>query len=171
MTKCAELLNDSIDIDFIDINVGCPIDVVYSKVSVFRVHVFDLFEVLYFILTLQLDFLFSDWLSSKYAECIENVHCILHLDCARCFWCVIVTLTDPFFHLEKLLLFFMICGILMHFIRYFFHELDQMILFFCGVRISWVNLVARETLKIRCTCAYVDARPVHSPSVCAVNEH
>ena len=32
MTKCAELLNDSIDIDFIDINVGCPIDVVYSKV-------------------------------------------------------------------------------------------------------------------------------------------
>ena len=25
--------------------------------------------------TLQLNFLFSDWLFSKYAECIENVHC------------------------------------------------------------------------------------------------
>ena len=26
--------------------------------------------------TLQLNFLFSDWLFSKYAECIENFHCI-----------------------------------------------------------------------------------------------
>ena len=25
--------------------------------------------------TLQLNFLFSDWFFSKYAECIENVHC------------------------------------------------------------------------------------------------
>ena len=25
--------------------------------------------------TLQLNFLFSDWLLSKYAECVENVHC------------------------------------------------------------------------------------------------
>ena len=25
--------------------------------------------------TFQLNFLFSDWLFSKYAECIENVHC------------------------------------------------------------------------------------------------
>ena len=25
--------------------------------------------------TLELNFLFSDWLFSKYAECIENVHC------------------------------------------------------------------------------------------------
>ena len=44
--------------------------------------------------TLQLNFLFSDWLFSKYAECIENVHCTLltapklRPDCARCFWCV-----------------------------------------------------------------------------------
>ncbi|XP_030846055.1 tRNA-dihydrouridine(47) synthase [NAD(P)(+)]-like [Strongylocentrotus purpuratus] len=31
MTRCAELLNDRLDIDFIDINVGCPIDLVYHK--------------------------------------------------------------------------------------------------------------------------------------------
>ncbi|XP_051872273.1 tRNA-dihydrouridine(47) synthase [NAD(P)(+)]-like [Pristis pectinata] len=31
MTKCAELLNQSIDVDFVDINVGCPIDLVYQK--------------------------------------------------------------------------------------------------------------------------------------------
>ncbi|XP_066441477.1 tRNA-dihydrouridine(47) synthase [NAD(P)(+)]-like [Eleutherodactylus coqui] len=31
MTKCAELLNNSIEVDFVDINVGCPIDLVYKK--------------------------------------------------------------------------------------------------------------------------------------------
>ncbi|XP_072179849.1 tRNA-dihydrouridine(47) synthase [NAD(P)(+)]-like [Diadema setosum] len=31
MTKCAELLSNTIDIDFIDVNVGCPIDLVYHK--------------------------------------------------------------------------------------------------------------------------------------------
>ncbi|XP_062452158.1 tRNA-dihydrouridine(47) synthase [NAD(P)(+)]-like isoform X1 [Rhea pennata] len=31
MTKCAELLNQTIEVDFIDINVGCPIDLVYRK--------------------------------------------------------------------------------------------------------------------------------------------
>ncbi|NXH42341.1 DUS3L synthase, partial [Dicaeum eximium] len=31
MTKCAELLNRTIDVDFVDINVGCPIDLVYQK--------------------------------------------------------------------------------------------------------------------------------------------
>ncbi|XP_067862748.1 tRNA-dihydrouridine(47) synthase [NAD(P)(+)]-like [Heptranchias perlo] len=31
MTKCAELLNQNIDVDFVDINVGCPIDLVYHK--------------------------------------------------------------------------------------------------------------------------------------------
>ncbi|CAI9540559.1 unnamed protein product [Staurois parvus] len=31
MTKCAELLNRTIDVDFVDINVGCPIDLVYNK--------------------------------------------------------------------------------------------------------------------------------------------
>ena len=61
--------------------------------------------------TLQLNFLLSDWLFSKYAECIENVHCTprtacrLRPDCPRCFWCVIshanVTSTDPFFSLGK----------------------------------------------------------------------
>uniref|UniRef100_A0A8D2JCR1 tRNA-dihydrouridine(47) synthase [NAD(P)(+)] n=1 Tax=Varanus komodoensis TaxID=61221 RepID=A0A8D2JCR1_VARKO len=32
MTKCAELLNRAIEVDFVDINVGCPIDLIYSKV-------------------------------------------------------------------------------------------------------------------------------------------
>ncbi|NXR25981.1 DUS3L synthase, partial [Cinclus mexicanus] len=31
MTKCAELLNRTINVDFVDINVGCPIDLVYKK--------------------------------------------------------------------------------------------------------------------------------------------
>ncbi|XP_062034194.1 tRNA-dihydrouridine(47) synthase [NAD(P)(+)]-like [Lepus europaeus] len=31
MTKCAELLNRTLDVDFVDINVGCPIDLVYKK--------------------------------------------------------------------------------------------------------------------------------------------
>ncbi|KAM5232381.1 tRNA-dihydrouridine(47) synthase [NAD(P)(+)]-like isoform 1-T1 [Hipposideros larvatus] len=31
MIKCAELLNRTIEVDFVDINVGCPIDLVYKK--------------------------------------------------------------------------------------------------------------------------------------------
>ncbi|XP_060640918.2 tRNA-dihydrouridine(47) synthase [NAD(P)(+)]-like [Anolis sagrei] len=31
MTKCAELLNRTIEADFVDINVGCPIDLIYNK--------------------------------------------------------------------------------------------------------------------------------------------
>lgn len=46
MTKCAELLNRTIDVDFVDINVGCPIDLVYKKVrkfcGAFSFHVFSL---------------------------------------------------------------------------------------------------------------------------------
>lgn len=36
MTKCAELLNRTIEVDFVDINVGCPIDLVYKKVTAAR---------------------------------------------------------------------------------------------------------------------------------------
>lgn len=31
MTRCAELLGRTIEVDFVDINVGCPIDLVYRK--------------------------------------------------------------------------------------------------------------------------------------------
>ncbi|CAK8696693.1 unnamed protein product [Clavelina lepadiformis] len=31
MARCAELLNKTCDIDFIDINLGCPIDLIYKK--------------------------------------------------------------------------------------------------------------------------------------------
>ena len=33
MSKCAELLQNKTEIDFIDVNVGCPIDLVFNKVT------------------------------------------------------------------------------------------------------------------------------------------
>lgn len=33
MTRCAELINNSTEVDFVDINSGCPIDLVYKKVK------------------------------------------------------------------------------------------------------------------------------------------
>jgi hypothetical protein len=33
MSKCAELLQSKTEIDFIDVNVGCPIDLVFNKVQ------------------------------------------------------------------------------------------------------------------------------------------
>ena len=32
MIKCAQLLDEQTDIDFIDINMGCPIDLIYKQV-------------------------------------------------------------------------------------------------------------------------------------------
>ena len=31
MTQCAELFNDQVDCDFVDVNMGCPIDIVFKK--------------------------------------------------------------------------------------------------------------------------------------------
>ncbi|KAG9355854.1 hypothetical protein JZ751_000696 [Albula glossodonta] len=38
MTRCAELLNKNIEVDFVDINSGCPIDLVYKKDKVNIAH-------------------------------------------------------------------------------------------------------------------------------------
>ncbi len=32
MSRCAEMLNQEAEMDFIDINIGCPIDLVFKKV-------------------------------------------------------------------------------------------------------------------------------------------
>ncbi len=32
MTRCAELINSQANVDFVDINIGCPIDIVFKKV-------------------------------------------------------------------------------------------------------------------------------------------
>ena len=32
MARCTEMLNNEVEIDFIDVNIGCPIDLVYKKV-------------------------------------------------------------------------------------------------------------------------------------------
>ena len=37
MAKCAEMLQNEVEMDFVDINVGCPIDLVFKKVG----HVID----------------------------------------------------------------------------------------------------------------------------------
>jgi tRNA-dihydrouridine synthase 3 len=32
MVQCAELVSDRVDCDFIDLNLGCPIDLIFRKV-------------------------------------------------------------------------------------------------------------------------------------------
>ena len=32
MTKCAQVITSSVDVDFIDVNCGCPIDLIFKKV-------------------------------------------------------------------------------------------------------------------------------------------
>lgn len=34
MSKCTQLLNETCDLDFIDVNVGCPIDLVFDMVNI-----------------------------------------------------------------------------------------------------------------------------------------
>ena len=95
--------------------------------------------------TLQLNFLFSDWFfrNTRSVLKMSTALRVLRTDCARCFWCVItrvnVTSTDPFFHWVNWLIFFMLSGILSHFI-YDFHKHKHMILFFCRVWIRLINL-------------------------------
>ena len=85
--------------------------------------------------TLQLNFLFSDWLFSKYVECIGDVHCTPgtapRLREGLVVVRVNVTSTDPFFHWVKLLIFslFIICT-----------KHEQMIVVICCVWIRFINL-------------------------------
>ena len=42
MTRCAQLIQETCDIDFIDINCGCPIELIFQKVSS-SINMFNLF--------------------------------------------------------------------------------------------------------------------------------
>ena len=125
--------------------------------------------------------MFSYWLFSKYVECIEYILCTLCTVPVLCEvlllfgMCMIVTSTDPFFSLGKDLLFFMYNGgILKPFYIYIFSQTltNDFVFLSCMNSINTcVSLVAREMIQIQCTCADVDARSMHSPSVRAKNKH
>ena len=95
---------------------------------------------------------------------------LLRPGCSRCFCCVIlriiVTSTDPLFHWVKLLIFFMLSGILKQFYLW-------MILFFCRVWIRSIHaqvLLLEKWLKSSALALMLIARPMHSPSVHVLDE-
>ena len=36
LSRCAQLINENLQVDFVDLNCGCPIDLVYKRVSTCR---------------------------------------------------------------------------------------------------------------------------------------
>jgi hypothetical protein len=42
VTRAAEVLNEEVDVDFIDLNMGCPIDLVFKQVCYLFIHFFFL---------------------------------------------------------------------------------------------------------------------------------
>ena len=43
MTKCAQLLDENADFDFMDINMGCPIDLIYKQVIITIITIINLY--------------------------------------------------------------------------------------------------------------------------------
>lgn len=68
MTKCAQLLEENVEFDFLDINMGCPIDFIYKQVAVL------LFIMLYF--QLQRWMQASVKVASTVKLCICNSFCL-----------------------------------------------------------------------------------------------
>ena len=78
------------------------------------------------------------------------------------------------FYWVKLMVFRMISGILKPLYVECFTNMSKWFCFFCRVWIlvnTCVSFVAQEMIQIWCICADVDARPMHSPLVCALDKH
>ena len=107
-----------------------------------------------YIHTLQLNFLFSEWLFSKYAECIENVHCAQAARGAFGAWSRAWTSHRPihFFHWVELLIFFMFSGILRSFYLQFFTNMSK---WFCFSVVYELGLVWTflNLMLVQCTRA------------------